>query len=219
MKKIRVFIADDHAVLREGLTALLKLSQNMDVVGGAGTGQEAIDMIPQLLPDIVLMDIAMPVVDGIEATRIINKSCPQTKVIILSQHDNREYILSAIKVGASGYILKKSVGADIISGIEAVNNGGYFFHPEVAKTVDEDYLQKSKHSQSDDELDRLTDREKEVLKLVAEGRSTNDIAQSLFISIKTVLGHRANIMEKLDIHNRTELVKYAYRKGILPNQF
>jgi two-component system response regulator NreC len=136
-------------------------------------------------------------------------------VIILSQHDNREYIVSAIKAGASGYMLKKAVSAEIISGIEAVHNNGYFFYPSIAKIVIEDYLRQSKNIPAEDEYERLSERERQVLRLIAEGVTSSDIAQKLFISVKTVLGHRANIMEKLNLHSRTELVKYAIRKGII----
>ena len=215
MGKIRVVIADDHAILREGLKALLALSQNIEVVGEASTGQEAIEQVSKCEPDIVLMDIAMPILDGIESTRRIIKTYPRVKVIVLSQHDNREYILSAVKAGASGYILKKAVSAELISGIESVYRDGFFFYPPVAKTVIEDYLGHLSGKQSENEYDRLSQREREVLKLIAEGRSSNEIAQLLFISVKTVLGHRTNIMEKLDIHNRTELIKYAIRKGLI----
>jgi two-component system response regulator NreC len=215
MSKIRVIIADDHAILLEGLKTLLELSDNIEVVGGAATGKEAIDLAAQLTPDVVLMDVAMPVMDGIEATRYITKNYPKVKVIILSQHDNREYIVSAIKAGASGYMLKKAVSAEIISGIEAVHNNGYFFYPSIAKIVIEDYLRQSKNIPAEDEYERLSDRERQVLRLIAEGVTSSDIAQKLFISVKTVLGHRANIMEKLNLHSRTELVKYAIRKGII----
>jgi DNA-binding NarL/FixJ family response regulator len=214
-KKIRVIIADDHAILREGLKALLALSDNIEVIGGASTGKEAIDLVAELAPDVVLMDVAMPIMDGIESTRRITKSFPGVKVLILSQHDNREYILSAVKAGASGYILKKAVSTDLISAIESVSREGYFFYPTVAKTVIEDYLERLGGKQDENEYDRLSEREREVLKLIAEGHSSNEIAQMLFISVKTVLGHRTNIMEKLNIHNRTELVKYAIRKGVI----
>jgi two-component system, NarL family, response regulator NreC len=215
MSKIRVIIADDHAILLEGLKTLLELSDNIEVVGGAATGKEAIDLAAQLTPDVVLMDVAMPVMDGIEATRYITKNYPKVKVIILSQHDNREYIVSAIKAGASGYMLKKAVSSEIISGIEAVHNNGYFFYPSIAKIVIEDYLRQSKNIPAEDEYERLSERERQVLRLIAEGVTSSDIAQKLFISVKTVLGHRANIMEKLNLHSRTELVKYAIRKGII----
>jgi two-component system response regulator NreC len=215
MRKIRVIIADDHAILLEGLKTLLELSDSIEVVGGASTGKEAIDLVAELSPDIALMDIAMPVMDGIEATRHIHKNHPNIKVIILSQHDNREYIISAIKAGASGYILKKAVSSEIISGIEAVFNNGYFFYPSIARIVIEDYLRQSKGVSSENEYERLSERERQVLRLIAEGVTSSDIAQRLFISVKTVLGHRTNIMEKLNLHSRTELVKYAIRKGII----
>jgi DNA-binding NarL/FixJ family response regulator len=216
MKKIRVIIADDHAILRAGLIALLATFGNIEVVGEASTGNEVIELMPKAAPDIVLMDIAMPGLDGISTTRRITREHPGAKVIILSQHDNREYVLSSIKAGASGYILKKAVASDLTSGIEAVYGGGYFFYPSVARTVVEDYLEQLKSGKHDqDTIERLSEREREVLKLIAEGLSSNEIANRLFISVKTVLGHRSNIMEKLDIHNRTELVKYAIRKGLI----
>jgi len=213
--KIKVVIVDDHAILREGMKALLALSEHIEVVGGAANGKEALDLVAQLHPDVVLMDIAMPLMDGIESTRRLTKMFPGVKVIVLSQHDNREYILSVIKAGASGYLLKKAVTADIISGIQAVYDGGFYFYPSITKTVIEDYLEKDKEKPTEDTYDRLSDREREVLKLIVEGHSSNEIAQMLFISVKTVLRHRTSIMEKLDIHNRTELVKYAIRKGII----
>ncbi len=215
MKKIRVMIVDDHAILREGLRALLALSETVEVIGDFGSGKEAIDNVGKLSPDIIIMDIAMPVLDGIETTRRITKSNPEVKVIILSQHENKEYILSAIKAGASGYILKKAVSADIVSGLEAVASEGYYFDPSVAKTVIVDYLKNLKGKPQEDEYDRLSEREKEVLRLIVDGMSSNEIASTLCISVKTVLGHRTNIMEKLNIHNRTELVKYAIRRGII----
>ncbi len=215
MEKIKVLIADDHTILRDSLKALLALSENIEVVAGADNGKEAIDLVKEFKPDVVLMDIAMPVMGGIESTKQITKTYPGVKVIILSQYDNREYVLSAIKAGASGYIIKRAVSADLITGIEAVYHGGFYFYPTIAKTVIDDYLRQLSGKQSEDEYDRLSDREKEVLKLIAEGRSSNEIATMLFISGKTVLGHRTNIMEKLNIHNRTELVKYAIRKGLI----
>jgi two-component system response regulator NreC len=215
MSKIKVIIADDHTILREGLKTLLEISDIIEVAGQAANGKEAIDLVSEKMPDVAIMDIAMPVMDGIEATRRITKTYPGVKVIVLSQHDNREYILSSIKAGASGYILKKAVSSEIISGIEAVHEGGYFFYPSVAKVVVEGYLQQLKNPQAEDDYEKLSDREREILRLIAEGYSSNDISQRLFISVKTVLGHRTNIMAKLNIHNRTELVKYALRKGMI----
>ena len=211
MAKMRVLIVDDHAILRDGIRALLALYEDIEVVGEAAEGREAIDKVRQLSPDVVLMDIAMPLMDGLEATRRIHKNNPQTKVLILTQHDNREYILSSVKVGAAGCIPKKAVASELVSAIRVVHQGNSFLYPSVASVLVEDYLRQSEQ----EPYERVTNREREVLKLVAEGRTSREIADLLCISVKTVLGHRTKIMEKLDIHNRTELVKYAIRKGLI----
>ncbi len=214
MGKIRVLIVDDHAILREGIRALLALSRDVEVVGEAPDGQTGIECARDLLPDVVLMDIAMPGLDGLEATRRIKDRHKNVKVLILTQHENREYVFPILKAGADGYVLKKAAGTELISAIRAVHEGGTFLYPSVAKTVVEDYLRPDgtisarRHS-------KLTDREIEVLKLVAEGRSNQEIADLLCLSVKTVTGHRTNIMEKLDLHSRTELVKYAIRTGLI----
>ncbi len=213
MGKIRVLIVDDHAILREGIRALLTLSKDMEVVGEAADGQEGVEIARELSPDVVLMDIAMPGLDGLEATRRIKDRHKNVKVLILTQHENREYVFPILKAGADGYVLKKAAGTELISAIRAVHEGGTFLYPSVARTVVEDYLRpdgtiaERRHS-------KLTDREIEVLKLVAEGRSNQEIADLLCLSVKTVTGHRTNIMEKLDLHSRTELVKYAIRTGL-----
>ncbi len=214
MEKIRVLLADDHAILREGIRALLSLSKDIEVVGEAGDGQAAIDRVGELSPDVVLMDIAMPGLDGLEATRRIKERFEGVKVLILTQHENREYVFPILKAGADGYVLKKAAGTELISAIRAVYGGGTFLYPSVAKTVVEDYLRPD-GTVSDRRHPRLTDREIEVLKLVAEGKSNQEIADLLCLSAKTVNGHRTNIMEKLDLHSRTELVKYAIRTGLI----
>ncbi len=211
MTKMRVLLVDDHAILRDGIRALLALHDDIEVVGEATDGREAIDKVRQCSPDVVLMDIAMPLMDGLEATRRIHKENPEVRVLILTQHDNKEYVLSCIKAGAAGCIPKKAVASELVSAMRVVQQGDSYLYPSVASVLLKDYLQRAQ----EDPYDGLTNREREVLKLVAEGRTTREIADLLCVSVKTVLGHRAKIMEKLDIHNRTELVKYAIRKGLI----
>jgi DNA-binding NarL/FixJ family response regulator len=211
MAKIRVLVVDDHALLRDGIRALLSVHDDIEVVGEATEGREAINLVRQLSPDVVLMDIAMPLMDGLEATRRIHKENPKVKVLILTQHDSKEYMLSSVKAGAAGCVPKRAVASELISAIRIVHQGDSYLYPSVAKVLIKDYLQKMEQ----DPYERLTNREREVLKLVAEGRTSRDIAGLLCVSIKTVLGHRTKVMEKLDIHNRTELVKYAIRKGLI----
>jgi DNA-binding NarL/FixJ family response regulator len=213
MGKIRVLIVDDHAILREGIRALLSLYPDIEVVGEACDGLEAISKTRGLSPDIILMDIAMPGLGGLEATLEIHKQHPNSRVVILTQHDDSEYIFPILKAGAAGYILKKAVGTELVAAIRAVHEGGSFLYPSVATAVIEGYIHQGQEVEPS--YDRLTDREKQVLKLIAEGRSNKEIAEMLSLSVKTVIAHRANLMEKLDIHNRTELVKYAIRKGLI----
>jgi DNA-binding NarL/FixJ family response regulator len=211
MSKIRVLMVDDHAIMRDGIRALLDLQADIDIVGEASEGNEAIDKAQKLRPDVIIMDIAIPGMDGLEATRRILKKVPSTKVLVLTQHDNREYVVAAIKVGVSGYIPKKALGKELVSAIYAVHSGDSFLYPSVATALIESYRQ-----QVDEEpYDRLTSREREVLKLIAEGYSSREVAEMLFISLKTVMGHRTKIMGKLDLHNRTELIKYALRRGLV----
>jgi DNA-binding NarL/FixJ family response regulator len=213
MAKIKVLIVDDHAILREGIRALLSLYPDIEVVGEAEDGLQAISLTRQLGPDIVLTDIAMPGLGGLEATVEIRKQSPNSRVVILTQHDDSEYIFPILKAGASGYVLKKAVGTELVAAIRAVYRGESFLYPSVATAVIEGYLARGDDAESS--YDRLSDREKQVLKLIAEGHTNKEIAEMLSLSVKTVLAHRANLMEKLDIHNRTELVKYAIRKGLV----
>jgi len=212
MEKIKILLVDDHAIMRDGIKALLSIYDDIEVVGEASEGREAIEMARELNPDVVVMDISMPGMDGLEVTRRLTKRNPGMKVIILTQHDNREYILSAIKVGAAGYIPKKALGSDLISAIRAVHSGDSFLYPSAAKTLIDDYR---KQAEQPDIYESLTEREREILKLIAEGLTSREIANALYISQKTVQGHRTKIMEKLDLHNRTELIKYAIRKGLV----
>ncbi len=211
MHTIRILVVDDHAIMRDGIRALLGLHEDIEIVGEASEGREAIEKTRELEPDVVVMDIAMPGMDGLEATRRIMKKSPKVKVLVLTQHDNREYILSAIKAGATGYIPKRALGSDLVSAVRAVHRGESFLYPSAAAAVVEDYRQQAEV----EPFDRLTSREREILKLIAEGHTSREIAGMLFISLKTVQGHRAKTMEKLSIHNRTELIKYAIRKGLV----
>ena len=211
MDKIKILIVDDHAILRDGIRALLSLHEDMELVGEASEGREAVEKVQDLAPDVVVMDIAMFGMDGLEATRRISKKSPQVKVLVLTQHDNKEYILSAIRAGAAGYVPKRALGSDLIAAIRAVYMGNSVLYPSATTVLIKDYLRQTKK----EPYDRLTDREREVFKLVADGHTSQEIADMLFISVKTVLGHRTKIMEKLDIHNRTELIKYAIRKGLV----
>ncbi len=212
MNKIKILVVDDHGILRDGIRVLLGLQDDLDIVGEASGGKEAIMKAQELVPDVVVMDIAMAGLDGLEATRRIIKKNPKMKVLVLTQHDNREYILSAIKAGAAGYVPKRALGSELISAIRAVNRGDSFLYPSAATELIKDYL---RQSEGKEPYDRLTAREREILKLIAEGYTSREIANMLFISLKTVLGHRTKIMEKLDIHNRTELIKYAMYKGLI----
>ncbi len=211
MSKIRILVVDDHAIMRDGIRALLNLHDDIEIVGEASEGKEAIEKVEELAPDVVVMDIAMPGMDGLEATRRITKKNPKVKVLVLSQHDNREYILSAIKAGVVGYVPKRALGSELVSAIRAVHQGDSYLYPSAAAAVIRDYLKGAVK----EPYDRLTAREREILKLIAEGHTSREIADKLFISLKTVLGHRTKIMEKLDLHNRTELIKYAMRKGLV----
>lgn len=212
MNKIKVLLVDDHAIMRDGIRALLSLHDDIKIVGEASEGQEAIEKTQDLSPDVVVMDVAMPDMDGIEATRRIRKQSPKVKVIVLTQYDNKEYVLSAIKAGAAGYVPKRALGSELVSAVRAVNRGESFLYPSAAAALIDDYRRQAK---TDEPYDQLTPREREILKLIAEGHTSREIADTLFISLKTVYGHRTKIMEKLGLRNRTDLFKFAVRKGLL----
>jgi len=212
MDKIKLLIVDDHAIMRDGIRALLSLNNDIEILGEAETGQEAIKKASELSPDVIIMDIAMPDMDGIEATRRIMKENPKAKVLILSQYNAPEYILSAIKAGSTGFVPKRALGSELVTAIRSVNRGESFLHPSAASAVIKDYRSRAEDG---DSFDQLTSREREILKLIAEGRTSQEIGEKLFISLKTVTGHRNKLMNKLGLHNRTELIKYAVRKGLL----
>ena len=215
MEKIRVLVVDDHTIVRDGIRALLGLAGDIEVVGEAENGREALDRVRELVPDVVLMDVAMPTMDGLEATRRIHREFPQTKVLALTQYDDREYVFSVVEAGAQGFISKTAASAEVVSGIRAVHRGDSFLSPSVAKLLVEHYREGAALRKSQDPYGQLTDREREILKLLAEGYTGQEIAEMLVISPKTVEGHKTNLMSKLDIHSRTDLVKYALRKGII----
>ncbi len=213
MAKIRVMLADDHAILREGIRALLGLCDDIEVVGEAVDGREAVDAARRLDPDVVIMDIAMPGLGGLEATLEIKKSGSRARILVLSQYDDREYVRRLLKAGVSGYLLKKSAGAELANAIRAVHRGGLVLDPEVARMAMEDTGPAAPGGP--DPYETLTDREKQVLKLVAEGLANKEVADVLGISVKTAMSHREKVMEKLGLHNRTELVRFALRQGVI----
>ncbi len=213
-KKVRVLVVDDHPVVRDGITALLALSPDIEVVGEATNGKEALEMVKKVSPDIVLMDVAMPVMGGLEATRRIVKEFPSTKVLVLTQYDDKEYFFPVIESGASGFISKSAASSELVEGIKSISRGNSFLSPTAAKLLIENYQQNAS-KKSEDPYDTLTKQEKEIFQLVAEGNTTQEIATKLSISPKTVEGHKTNFMAKLGLHNRYELIKYAVRKGII----
>lgn len=212
---IRVLLVDDHTILREGVRALLTDEPEIVVVGEAGDGEEALEKVETLHPDIVLMDMVMPRMNGLEATGHIKRRHPETKVLILSMYDDDEYVQQVIQAGASGYLLKGMAADDLVLAIREVQAGSSFLNPAVAAKLIEDYVRRVRGDTTAAADEPLTSREREVLKLIAEGNTNQEIADILHLSRKTVESHRANIMRKLDLHDVTELVKYALRTGLI----
>jgi len=210
---IRVLVVDDHAILRDGIRSLLESQDDIIVVGEAGDGGEAIELVDKLLPDIVLMDISMPKTNGLEATRIIKDRHPHLKVLILTQHDNREYIAPALGAGAAGYVLKRSGRREMLNAIRQVHEQGVFLPNNVAQEVLQDYSQAGRTVEEDEQ--HLTDRERQVLQLIVRGRSNKEIALELGISPKTVSVHRTNLMSKLNVQNTVELIRFATNHPLL----
>lgn len=215
MNKIRVLVADDHTIVREGVRILLEAQPDIEVVGEAADGQEALARVRELQPDIVLIDIAMPNLNGLEATRAIKRDYPNVQTIALTMYESDEYFFQILNAGASGYILKKAASADLLSAIRAVYAGEVFLYPSVARRLVSDYLSRVKSGEEKSSYDGLTAREREVLKLIAEGHTNQAIADKLVISPSTVQTHRTRIMQRLNLHNRAELIQYAIRKGLL----
>jgi two-component system response regulator NreC len=215
MKKLRVLLADDHIVMRAGLRALLDRQSNLEVVGECENGREAVELAGSLRPDVVVMDVGMPGLNGIEATKTIVDRHSSPAVVILSMHADESYVMRALKAGARGYLLKDSAAADLIGAIQAVSQGRSFFSPKVSRILAEDYVRILKQKGDVDTYDLLTSREREILQLLAEGKANKEVATALNISPYTVETHRSHILQKLNLHTPAELVLYAVRKGII----
>ncbi len=213
MAKIRVLVADDHAIVREGIRALLATAGDIEVVGEAADGAQAVEACRRLRPDLVLMDIAMPGLGGLEAALELRKALPEVKVLVLTQYEDREYVRRFLQLGVAGYVLKKAAASDLVAAIRAAAKGGLVLDPEVAREVVSAPAVPAEAAA--DPYDTLTDREKQVLKLIAEGHSNKEVAELLDISVKTAMSHRERLMEKLGLHNRTDLIRFAIRKGII----
>ena len=212
--KITVFLADDHAIVRDGLKLLLERAGDFEVIGQAGSGRETVKEAQRIKPDVVLMDIAMPELNGIEATRQLIDLLPETKVIILSMHATSEHIFQALQAGASGYLLKESVGEEVVSAVNEVVKGQRYLSKKITETLVDDYLVQRQTNQTRSPIDRLSTREREVLQMVAEGLSSAKIAAELALSPKTVDTYRSRIMQKIGVRDVTELVKFAIRHGL-----
>jgi DNA-binding NarL/FixJ family response regulator len=215
LDKIRVLLAEDHTIVRQGLRSILDGREGIQVVGEAKDGREAVEKAQQLQPDIVLMDLSMPLLSGLEATRQIKSQCPQIEVLVLTMHADEEYVFQILQAGASGYLLKQSAVGELVTAIQAVDQGDSYLSPAISRKVVDGYVRQAREQSQVDPYEQLTDREREVLHLIAEGYSTQEIADLLFISPKTVRGHRSSLTEKLDLHSNAELTRYAIRKGIV----
>jgi len=213
-QKIRILLADDHTLLRSGIRALLEDEPDLLVVGEAGDGREAVLLANQLRPNVVLMDIAMPMLNGLEATRQIKKQHPEVKVLVLTMYDHEEYFRQLLEAGASGYIIKRAAAGELVAAIRAVYNGQAVLSPAITRLLLEDYLHRDA-GKSEADPDALSPREREVLQLIAEGKTSREIAEILNLSVKTIQSHRTSLMQKLDLHDKGELIKYAIQKKII----
>jgi two-component system, NarL family, response regulator NreC len=212
----RILLVEDHSLVRSGIRALLESNPDVKVVGEAGDGREAVELCKTLQPEVVLMDVAMPGLNGVEATRQLNSAQPEIRVVMLSMYGDRQYVLEAIKAGAAGYLLKSAAHSELLTAIHSVVQGRRYLSPPLAEMVMDDYAKKGHGPQPLTELDKVSAREREVLQLIAEGKASSEVATILHISVRTVDTHRYNIMEKLNIHSIAGLTKFAIRHGLCP---
>jgi two-component system response regulator NreC len=215
MSEIRIVLADDHTLVRHGLRLMLERESGLKVVAEASNGKEALLAVESSLPHVIVMDLAMPVLNGIEAARQIHMKYPATSIVVLSMHSDEGYVLRALKAGARAYLLKDSADADLINAIRAVTDGKAFFSPAISRVLVEDYVRQLQQKGVDDSYELLTSREREVLQLLGEGKSNKEVANLLNLSPYTVETHRSNLMEKLNLHNVPDLILYAVRKGVI----
>jgi DNA-binding NarL/FixJ family response regulator len=218
MQKIRIFLADDHSIVRDGLRLILDDIPEYELVGESGDGKETLELVEKLKPDITVLDISMPTMNGIDVARNLRKYVPETNIIILSRHDNELYVKQLLEYGVKGYVLKDDAGDDLIRAVEEVSKGNIYLSPKLTTYFVQDYIHSGKtvsNAVRESPFSKLSAREREVLKLIAEGNSSKDIASILRISPKTVKVHRTNIMNNLDIHNVAELVTYAIKNGLV----
>lgn len=213
--KIRVLLAEDHTIVREGLRSLLEATGRVEVVGEADNGRSAVEVARELRPDVAIVDVSMPELDGVEATRQIKKAAPQVRVIVLTMHSAEVYMKEVFRAGASGYLVKKTAARDLLMAVEAVMRDEMYLSPAISKVVIDRYVEVGGEALSREGYNALSDREREVLKLVAEGRTNREVADMLNVAEKTVATHRANVMRKLELHNMSELVRYAVRERLI----
>lgn len=215
MKPVRILLADDHTVVRKGLRLLLESVPEFQVIADAADGRDAVSLAEQHRPEVVVMDVAMPILNGIEAARQITGKLPSTAIVFLSMHGDESYVLRALKAGARAYLLKDSAEYDLIQAVKAVSEGKAFFSPAISKMLVEDYMRQMQERGVEDSFELLTTREREVLQLLAEGKNNKDVASLLNLSLYTVETHRSNIFQKLNLHSQAELILYAIRKGVI----
>jgi two-component system response regulator NreC len=218
VNKIRLILADDHTLFREGIRLLLERQDDIEVLGEAADGRQAVELTRRLQPGVVLMDLGMPELNGLEATRQIHQLVPSARVLVLTMHDTDDYFFRVLEAGASGYLLKEAAPTELISAIRSVNEGGMFLYPSLAKRLAQEYLRRVGSGEERSYYDNLSEREKDVLKLIGQGHTNQEIANVLSLSVNTVQTHRTHIMNKLNLHSRAQLMKYAVHLGLLARE-